>query len=366
VDRNGAATVFGDWHEHVDTEALVQTEETVDQLALEVFPQTAQQTLEDWEATFELDQPSADEAVRQAHATAAGRAALTLTPANLRAALDEYLNSQYGFWDHGDEDISSHYLVQEGNGSVVSGATGLILSGTAPAQLDWEAGTAAQAEVLIVDRDDAFVLEAEMQAYVVGAQSAAGLYIRDGANKLFIGVENTGAGARIMARKLQDGTWTTLNDIAVVGAQAWYQIERDADGLYHCRAGTSLSALADVQLDIALTWRPRRWGVASRNFTPWPTVSGRWQDLRIAYATSRNNIELHEKRKDQLPAGTEETIFVAFVHRDPLDSGVYDIEGAQRLLDRITWGHTVILVGESGNFLTDDPGSLTDRDILGA
>jgi hypothetical protein len=361
VDRNDAATVFGDWHEHIDTEALVQTEETVDQLQLEVFPQKAQQTLAEWEAFLQLDTISTEEAARQAEVTGAARAATLLTPRNLRAVLVELLNSVYGFWDHGTIDVLSHYDVarQSGNGTLSEGATGLQAEGTSPEQLDWAGGNDARVEHAFVDRDDTFVLQAELQASTLNTDTATGIFVRDGDNGIFVGAENISGTTRARARRLQDGVWSELGDVAIPGLPDWYQIERDSEGLIHCHVGT-LGSLTEIAADVEITWRPLTWGISSRNLSPWNTVLGRWQDIRIAYGDPINNVELHEQHE----AGTGSNIFAAFVHRDPDDGGSYRLIEAVKLLNRICWGHTVITVGESDAFRTDDGESLTDRDIL--
>lgn len=372
VDKNGTATLFADWNENVDAAVLGAAQgDLLDQLLLEVFPQTAAQTLDEWEAALAVDSSPGDtDADRREAVVAGARAALLCTPDNLRAALGELLASQYGFWDHGTDDVLAHYDTrrQAGNGSLTEGATGLIAAGTSPAQLPWlDPDLRCCVEHAIVDREDTFVLEAEMQAYTTGTDSAACLFVQDSLldASLHLGVENVSGTTRARAMLYQDGSWTDLGNIAVPGATCWYRITRDADGLYQCEAGTSLGSLSSVAADVDLTWRPRTWGIVTRNLSPWNTCSGRWQDIRIAYGTQANNVELHEQRIDTIPAGSPEAIFRAFVHRDPDDTGSYDLANAQRVADRLTWGHTVITVGASDNFLTDDPNSLTDRDILG-
>jgi hypothetical protein len=363
VDRHGVVTLFWHWLEKIDAAALALVSDDVDQLALEIFPQSAQQTLEEWEAALEIDNSSDTEALRQEAVTAASRAALLLTPRNLRAALFELLNSQYGFWDPGTADVLAHYdgRGEDGNGARSEGATGVIISGTAPAQCDYPANPPVL-EHYIVDRNDTFVFEAELQAHTTNQDTASCIHIRDSIdNVITLGVEDiAGAGVRVHARRIQDGTWSNLGDIAVPSLPAFFKIEKDSAGLLQLTAGgTSVAA------DVEIAWTPRLWGLHGRNLSTWRTFSGRWQDIRIAYGNPVNNVELHEQRADTIPADSPDCIFRAFVHRDPDDAGDYDIVKAQQIVNRLTWGHTIITVGESDNFLTDDPSSLTDRDILG-
>jgi hypothetical protein len=58
--------------------------------------------------------------------------------------------------------------------------------------------------------------------------------------------------------------------------------------------------------------------------------------------------------------------FTAFVFRDPTLPGSCNVREAQRAADRLKSAHVRILVGESIDFLTNDPLSLTNRDLLGA
>jgi len=96
TDRNGDDTFHADILE-MDARALADGQDAADQLELEVFPQTAEQTLDEWEAALGIDVVTTDTAERQAMCRDAASAALLLTPANLRAMLGELLASVYGF-----------------------------------------------------------------------------------------------------------------------------------------------------------------------------------------------------------------------------------------------------------------------------
>jgi len=351
-----------------DAELLAQAQAATEQLELEIFPQTAEETLDEWEAALQIDTVLTAVADRQGLAADAARSPLLVTPKNLRAMLAELLQSVYGFWDPGTFDVLAHYDVQNGLGVVGEGAAGLVAEGATPAALVWP-GDDAHVSNRLVDRDDGFTFEAELQSATINAATATGLFLSPGpggsGHGLFFGQEHFGGSTAIRAL-LYDadaGDWASLGSIATVGPPCWYRIVREGN-LYHLRAGASLGALADVAVNVELPWRPRVWGVGSRSGGN--TVGGLWQDIRIAYSLARNNVELHEYRADQIPDGDPERIFWAFVHRDPDDGGAYDLAGAQRICDRVKWGHSLIIVGESDCFLCDDPFSLTDRDILGA
>jgi hypothetical protein len=362
VDIDGADTLVGDWFE-MDSEALGEAQDVADQLLLEIFPHTAEQTLDEWAEMLELAIPGAtSQADKQLLCKAAASSAAAITPHNLRGMLADFFNSQYGFWDHGTSDVLSHYdEVQEGTGVVGEGASGLTTSGTSPAHLDFEAGDDAHAQHNLVDRGDAWQFTAELQSgYTVNQDTAVCIYVRDGANAVFCGVEDVSGTTRARARLLQDGNWTDLGDVAAPAAPLTLKILRDGDGRLNFLVDST-----EIAINQEVAWLPRSWGVCARNDAVGRTVSGTWQDIRIAYDRGFNNVEIHEKKIGEIPSTEQWAIFRAFVHRDPLDSGSYQLAEPQKICDRVKWGHTIIIVGESDSFLTDDEYSLTDRDILG-
>lgn len=97
-------------------------------------------------------------------------------------------------------------------------------------------------------------------------------------------------------------------------------------------------------------------------------------DLRKVLAPVLDQLEANVDIREADPTETSGTcgVFTAFVFRDPTLAGAdggtasYNIREAQRACDRLKSGHVRILVGESEDFLTNDPYSLTNRDILGS
>lgn len=371
-DRAGEATFHFDICD-MDASILADAQDAIEQLELEIFPQTADECLDEWEAALEIDVFASATADRQTLCRNAASSPRPITPSNLRALLGDLLSPTYGFWDHGTADVLAHYDVQQGNGSVAEDEDGLALGSTSPAECSFDLGDDPHVTSRLVDRSDGWTLEAELQSATIGAGTATGIFISPEplgrlGDAIFLGLEHYGGSTAIRAM-LYDaaaGHWGELGTIATVGPPCWFRIVHGRDGVLQLRAGASLSALADVAADIEVTWTPRVWGVCTRNSGAWATVEGVWQDIRIAYDLQRNNVELHEYRADQVPADDPERIFWAFIHRDPSDGGSYDIAGAQRISDRVKWGHTQIIVGESDCFRCEDPYSLTDRDILGA
>lgn len=76
-------------------------------------------------------------------------------------------------------------------------------------------------------------------------------------------------------------------------------------------------------------------------------------------------IVIEISRSDAVASGDERQIFRFFIRRDPSLPGTFSISSAQHIVDQMAPSHTQGFVIVSDNFLTDDPDSLTDRDILG-
>lgn len=370
-DRNGAATFHRDICE-MDATALADAQAAVEQLELEIFPQTAEETLDEWETALEIDTSTlATTAERQALVRDAAKSVQTLRPSTLREMLASLLSPTYGWSDPGDADRLDLWDAQEGSGALGEDSAGLVATLTSPEAGDFEVYHDAHVTSPFVDREDGWTFQAELQSATVGSGSAVGLFISAARNgqgdSLFLGLEDAGAGVAIRAMLYTDaaGDWSQLGTIATVGPPCWFRFVRNTSGVLQLTAGASLGALASVVADLELTWKPRVFGICARNVAPWNSVEGLWQTITVQYESEANNVRLFEYGTDQIPADDPERIFWAFVHRDPSEGGSYDLTGAQRICDRVKHGHTLIIVGESDCFLCDDSYSLTDRDILG-
>lgn len=64
-------------------------------------------------------------------------------------------------------------------------------------------------------------------------------------------------------------------------------------------------------------------------------------------------------------AGRPRLVYKFYIYRDPTLPGTPDLETTQAEVNRLKHSHTSGVVIESKSFKTDDPNSLTDRDILG-
>lgn len=76
-------------------------------------------------------------------------------------------------------------------------------------------------------------------------------------------------------------------------------------------------------------------------------------------------VVMERTRAFAISVGDDRAIYQFHVYRDPTLPGTYDIEAAQKLLDKIAHSHTQGRVIESISFRCNDPYSLTDRDLLG-
>jgi hypothetical protein len=76
-------------------------------------------------------------------------------------------------------------------------------------------------------------------------------------------------------------------------------------------------------------------------------------------------VVLERSRAEVIALGDDREIFRFFIYRDPALPGAAFIASAQALVDQMAPSHTKGYVIESIAFATDDPHSLTDRDITG-
>jgi uncharacterized protein YmfQ (DUF2313 family) len=94
-------------------------------------------------------------------------------------------------------------------------------------------------------------------------------------------------------------------------------------------------------------------------------------DFQVALApllgqAAEDVVVMERTRAFAISIGDDQEIYRFFIYRDPTEPGTADIEAAQTLLDDMAQSHTKGHVIESIDFRTEDPFSLTDRDLLGA
>ncbi len=343
-------------------ELLEIVEDDIEQLQKEVVPQTAEESLDQWEG--QLDSPYKGEssiADRQAALTAIWRMAVGVKMHGLRSVLGPLLNMEYGFRDTCDDnDVNFQYEEVAGGGSS-SETTDLVLDVAGAADAEWAGNKANQYMLLLRnhDRGDQITVEGVFNAATLPLDCHAGLIIYDSDDRAFtFGPVNSFGTVYLRLREKGPSSWPVHYSVAWPGYPAEIGI-RFKNGIVSCGTVNPWSELDTVE-DVVLT--PKKIGVYIANDGS-TAADLTIDEVRVQYGLSHNNVRLIEMPLDMVPSGGKHK-FHGFVFRDPSDSGTYDINQAQRVLDKAKSGHTLWRIGESNSFKCDDPYSLTDRDVL--
>lgn len=348
---------------------LEHAQDAADQLALEVFPHTAQECLDEWAKLFDHTHPSnATEADKQGALVGRWRAGVYPTSFGIRQALAPILNPTLAFQDDCDDsNVSARYEIVTTNGSNDEDGNRLRIEGPALADVQWDASNSKPEALLldIVDPDDGYQVQGLVDAYSVASGCRVGLTIWESeTDAIWWGIENVGGTTRLRAGFIEDGAVSGPYETIVVPAtQFWLQL-RHENGVYSFAYGASLAALTEATTTVEpTTIKPRKLGwYAANDATGLSQLD--LETTQVQYDTDHNNVELIERLQSY--GGDAGFVFLAFVHRDPDDAvNSYNITEAQRQADRLKQAHGLILVGESDCFRCDDNYSLTDRDILG-
>lgn len=344
-----------------------------DRLAAEIFPHTSEELLPQWEELFQVSPGPHDTVTqRQAAVAARWRSSLSSSPRHLRMMLADLLNPTTAFRDTcDDDDVSFRYAPQVGNGTITE-TTEQTLAVAAGIHGDW---SATQQEcprnlIRLVDIADDVWCSALFNTWggVDGTAAGVTLY-QDAMHAVCFQLEQA-AGAMLLRG------WTMLAGVKTLRSTTvlppvmpyWLQVSRVGEH-YLLRYGASLSGLTtlDTLQVVALPFIPRWAGVWCLNLeaSAYPAASVGVSEIQVRYGKTYNNVELIEVPLSEVPAGSPERKFFAFVHRDPTDPGRYSLSEAQRQADRGKQAHTLVYVGESDCARWDDPFSLYDRDIYG-
>jgi len=343
------------------------------QLRKEIFPHSAEQTLGEWEQSFgEPIAAGATQASRQAALVGRWRAQQPMTPRGIRDILADVLNPTHFFRDPLDDaSISWRFRAVDNNGSATEDTSKLQLAlSTVDGRWDATNKLPVLRLIDIPDIEDDWTLEVHLKADGLVADVCAGgavAYLDDD-NAIMAGAWRDSGATRIRWGHLLKNVATLPADGATGGAIAyseWVVIER-VGTTYTIKTGDTLGSLTDLG-SIETTIVFRELGVFLFNAAADPATID-IETIQARQLLKRNNVELIELAAGDLTA-TEIAagdLFNGFVHRDPADAGTYSIANAQRLADKAKPAHTLLMVGESDNFLTDDDFSLTDRDVLGS
>jgi len=359
-----------------DANALARFKDAVDQLNEEIFPYTATDCLEEWETAFDvIPPPGATVAERQAVLLSRWRGAMPSNNAGIRAILAPLLNSEYQFRDRCDDNnVSARYEEITGGGEADEDANRLRVRIPAGNDGRWDATNKNfHARLLdIIDREDDYYLEVQYVTSIsVGLGSAAGSVLyQDEENALIFAPWNVGSTTKLRFGMVLDNVPIEVDSVALPSLPFWTQASR-VHGVFYFKYGASLGALTQLcrypATDTEATpINPRKLGLAAANGATFPLSEILVDDVQVKYGRQENNVEIIEHTLATVPAGDPEEKFHAFVHRDPDDAGTYQLDKAQRELDRAKQAHTYMRIGESDCFRCDDPYSLTDRDVLGS
>lgn len=336
----------------------------------EIFPHTMDETLEQWEAFLSVKSlPAATRQDRKTAVVERWRGGQPSTLAGIRAALAPFLNPEYSINNAFDAEDDWRF-----DGTITASSGQFYIAANTGTSRRWDATSFNP--TLSVWRvpapGDDFEITATPLFWTLVDGSAIGLVLYDDAlNATWYGLDwSGGAREQMVVSTIQAGVYTTAVLTASATPTDGYPIRLRREGstlsFYY---GATEAALALVG-SIPLAHGCRYFGFyAANDGAAVATSSVNWGgNFKLQFDTAENNVDIWEMRESQTTTtapSTASLIYQTFVHRRPSDAGSYDLVNAQRLADRLAQGHAPIIVGESVSFETDDPYSLTDRDLLG-
>jgi hypothetical protein len=353
---------------------LAEGQVHADRLFAEIFPSSADECLPDWATLLGVVFPAtATLAEKQDVVVARWRAQQGASLPELREMLYPLLRPSTAFWDDMDDGALSSRFELLGNGTRSETGTDSALTLLATVDGDWLAGNANRALYRLHDITDGFTWLADVTARTIGVATAAGIVLygdEDNAVMLTLG-DDGAAGVELRLDVVAAGVLTEdWGSVAIAdpGVPEYLQLKRDkASGQITASYGTDPAALTALHTFALPIPTVRKVGWFVRNVTATKNAASISVDsVKLVHETPKNNVEIVEQRQYNVDlSGNDEQIFFAFVHRESSDAGAYNIAEAQRLLDKVAQGHTLILCGERDEFRCDDAESLCDRDIIG-
>jgi hypothetical protein len=125
----------------------------------------------------------------------------------------------------------------------------------------------------------------------------------------------------------------------------------------------SMLDLASTGTDSERQARIVAWLVGQLGFRPIDFQASLFGVLDLADPS--DVVVIETSRALAIAVGDDREIFRFFIYRDPLVAGTPDLVEAERIMNNQKPSHTSGHIIESIDFLTDDPESLTNRDLLG-
>jgi hypothetical protein len=342
-------------------------------LFAELFPHKASEDLANWES--QLGSVPALQATltdRRNALLAIWRGAAGASLPELRKILYPLLLPETAFFDDFSDGFVSSRWTETGAGSSTESATAIQLIATAGVDCRLD-GTNDNGQIIrrrVHDVSDGFTVTGLVTAYTIPANGFAGLLLfQDFDNIVMLAFNGSGVGGYLQVDKIENGVLTeNAGSLRVDPSPVlpeYLQIEKVGTDLTFRYGNTesAMSTMGTLPMPFAVA---RDFGAFARNDAVNLTQIS-FDEIKLVHATPENNVEIHEALSAEHVAqgGDGSGVFFGFVHRMPTDAGVYNILAAQRLLDRVKQGHTVLLVGESDELLFDEQYSLFDRDVFG-
>lgn len=355
-----------------DAVGLAHIKLVANQLFSEIFPHTAFECIPDWERLLGVvPPPGATIDDRRDAILARWRGAAGNSLSEIRQMLYPLLRPSTAWRDIFDDEYLSFRWDETGNGDHTESGAVLQIEATGgnDCGLDGQSEGGQLITQRLNDINDGWAFMTEVSTKSIGLNCSAGIIaFRDYQNFYMLGFRNSGSGVRLSLDKVVEGVLTEdvdNSDIADPGGTPFLQIQRQG-GEIIVRYGEDESSLNELHR-VTEEFTTRRVGLFAKNTTPTFNLATLdvFQSFLI-HETPENNVTIIEMTDEVTAAsGDQSDIFFAFIHRSPDDPGTYDLQNAQRQMDKCKQAHTLILVGESDVARYDDPHSLFDRDIYG-
>jgi hypothetical protein len=362
-----------------DAKVLYAGAQVVEQLEKEVFPQTAEQDLSDWESIYRMPHaPGATDAMRRAALTGRWRGGMPFNLAGVRAIVAELISPEYAWRDaFGNALIDWRYRQILNACTLVEtvGAQDLHVAAATDARWDATHKLGATSLIDLIVEDGRITLDDFwFSAKITACSSNDGLLgvclHQDLTNSQWWGLWTIGADVKLRKSWICDNVIGGPANATVEPAYPyWLTIGRVAGEtrVYLDAVMPSPFNPASLTLkgSLAVPFHPRQVGVVLWNdgATSQNITVG---EVRLAYRMKHHNVEIIENCLATLSGATDLNRFFCFVRRSPLDAGAADLRRATLELDRFKPGHINLTVGESTLFITDSFHDLTDRDVLGS
>ena len=361
----------------VDAKALEIAQLVLDRVEREIFPLTSNDSLTKWEAIYHINpSPKASVTQRQAAVHARWISSLGIDNAGIRQMVYPILNPSTAFYDRcDDEDVSYRYYQLAHNGTISETNTPYrqVLTCASSVNCAWDDDYQFAPTNLyrIHDQSDDFRISVDAYDAATDSNSGCGVCVfQDELNAVCLEVYEGGPPQYMRCWRIYKGVKTLYTGESFTPSintfnNRWLQIYRQGS-TFRFFHGQDFDNMTELATSITATpIKPRYVGIYCQNWNTLPAVNFDIQGFKLQYSSGYNNVEIVDIPAADCPATNPEYKFFAFIHREPTDSGNYNLSEALRLVERIKPARSLIRVGHEDCFKCDDAYSLCDRDILG-